>query len=267
MIRIVKTSVVVSLMAICTTVTAQESTEKILLPVVLNEPVSGAEGSIWTTELAITNRGTTPIEISGLITDCPFGAGCTEPYLVPPGQTVFPDPYTPTFAHPPVAFLRVDPARLSDLDFQLRVRDLSREHLTWGTDVPVIPESASLSGENGMIDIPNDPTARLRLRLYDFTPAAGHAINLKAFSVDPDARHPSDQQDVFLSEVVVPLVPPDPESNVSGYWELDLATLDIPEDVQRFRLVLEPSDHQIRYWALLSITNNETQHITIITPD
>jgi hypothetical protein len=36
---------------------------------------------------------------------------------------------------------------------------------------------------------------------------------------------------------------------------------------QLLRIVLDPVSADLRFWAFVSVTNNETQHVTVITPN
>jgi hypothetical protein len=38
------------------------------------------------------------------------------------------------------------------------------------------------------------------------------------------------------------------------------------EDSARARIEIEPTLPDMRVWAFVSITNNETQHVTLVTP-
>lgn len=245
---------------------AQTPMERLLLPVVIREPLLGAHGSLWVTELVINNHSNLEVKLGGVVNDCPLSAGCTGPAVLPGQATVFPIPLLG--GQPPTMFLLVEEGRVRDVDVQLRVRDLSRATLTWGTEVPVIHESRALGGTVGLLDIPRNSTSRLRLRFYDFNPSPAHTLHISGYEIDPTVFLPERAlPDPLLFDFVVTFQLPGPDANKPGYWELDLSSIPMPDGIERFRLVIEPSHAEMRYWTFVSITNNETQHITLITPD
>jgi hypothetical protein len=68
--------------------------------------------------------------------------------------------------------------------------------------------------------------------------------------------------DTLLNELTATAVP----MADHGYLMLsDLLPGTIATD-ERVRIVVEPLEPDTPYWAFVSITNNETQHITISTP-
>jgi len=62
--------------------------EKVLLPVVVEGPLSGAFGSSWVTEIRILNRGPEAVAVFGILPNCFFE--CADPAILNPGVTFRP---------------------------------------------------------------------------------------------------------------------------------------------------------------------------------
>jgi hypothetical protein len=235
---------------------------KHLLPVYVPtaSPVPGAHGSEWVTELAVTNRGETAVVLDGLIS---CGGITTCPVLqISPGATIIDPPVDENGALPGHFFHW---SGESTVDVVLRVRDLSRQAQTWGTSVPVVPETEFTSSEIGLLDLPVSPDFRTLVRIYDLETAGGGAVRLKIYQPSDSL----DAADVLLRELVVPLTYDAGGSyRQPGYAELPLWQ-QVPIDrIDRVRVTIEPaaSDAPLRFWAFATATNNETQHVTVIAP-
>src|SRR6266545_1952520 len=112
--------------------------EKVLVPVFLQGPLPGRFGSLWTTEAWILNSAAEPVDIQAYLRPCQFECGPPIP-PTPPGISFRPN----LVGSPPGLqghFLFVDRRFASDVAISLRLRDLSRQSMTWGTEVPVVRE-------------------------------------------------------------------------------------------------------------------------------
>jgi len=159
-------------------------------------------------------------------------------------------------------FRRGDAAKVT---FNLRIQDLSRAAQTWGTEIPVVRESAFRIGITSLIDIPLDSRFRQMLRVYDPDAAAGALILARIFDdggTTPIVEVPLQFQVRKSNNVVTTaLLPFRP-----GYAQLDLGGLPELRGHAGARVELQPLTPQLRYWAFVSVTNNDTQHVTTITP-
>jgi hypothetical protein len=77
--------------------------------------------------------------------------------------------------------------------------------------------------------------------------------------------------DVELANVVVTLSPRSPDSGlpfVPGFAQLPSLTEQFPQLVAAplVRITVEPLTEDLRFWAFVSVTNSETQHVTLVTP-
>lgn len=250
---------------------AQTTFERVLLPVTIEFQLPGAYGSLWESPLVLLNDGPTPIEVQGIPTSCRLGAGCTDPQILGPGATIT----TRTGLEPPAGqgkFLHVEKGRAADLNVLLRVHDISRQTKTWGTVVPTVHESEALTETSQLLDIGLTPESRALLRVYDFDPAPGRVVRLRLFRVDP-TRSTTDQQvqdqllgDVFLTFDARLDENPPGRTFYPGYAAVMLSDLPVLATTQRLRVEVIPETAGLRYWAFVSVTNNETQHVTIMPP-
>jgi len=221
--------------------------ERVLVPVWFSGP--GAFGSNWTTEVTLLNpsffdfepyrRAPLPLVAHGRTTALSFGASRT-------GGALF---FAPR---------EVSPATR----FGSRVRDTSREGDDWGTEVRVARESDFRTADFSLLDIPVDARFRQTLRIYD-PDSVESLVEVRAYAMDG----------TFLAgrNVRLQSANPCPAFQPCASDDPAAATLDLlaffPEAAgqQRVSVDIRPLEGQ-RLWALATVTNNQTQHVTVITP-
>jgi hypothetical protein len=231
--------------------------QKVLLPVILEKPVPGAFGSLWSSEVTVYNGGNTPLGVGGIYL-CHLGTTCAPSEALSPKTTYFTQIPSGTFQVIPSGdvvgkFLSVQASSLQDLSVNLRVVDLSRAATDRGTDIPTVRESAAARATVELLAVPSVAPYRSLLRLYDFDPGPGHSVLVKVFSFDGLI----DQRSIIFRQ-------PADRTQFPGYAELDLSYLAPP--VGEVRVEVAPSTDGLRFWAMASTTNNDTQHVTITTP-
>jgi hypothetical protein len=216
--------------------------EQVLIPL-RGGVVPGAHGSLWTTELLVHNQSDEPATRH----ICPGWIG-GFPSTIPARVT---QTFVPSNSYLPPVFACVD----EELVFNLRVRDLSRQALTWGTEIPVI-RKADLLEEVALPGVPTDSRFRQTLRVYNWLHDDALSYSIQALS--PEGA-------VLLDRALVPqqirLYP--------GYAEIIDIVAQHPElsAHEIITLRIAPNVPDLGIWAFVSITNNETQHVTLITPD
>jgi hypothetical protein len=137
----------------------------------------------------------------------------------------------------------------------LRVFDISRSATNRGTDVPAIRESEAWTTPIQLLDVPTAPPFRSLLRVYDFDPADGHAVLVNVYGFG--------QLETRSVALLPPTIVPNTISS-PGYAEYDLSHLgDVGRNV---RVEVVPLSAGLRFWAMVSTTNNDTQHVTLTTP-
>ena len=201
--------------------TFEDSTtyERLLLPVVVSN-APGAFGSIWTTEVLLSNNTDAAVSIQNVV--------------IQPHQSVS----LPAANEPNGVFLLVP---RGNVDVQLRVRDLSREAQTFGTSIPVVrtTEFRPIVRIHG---VPTDSRFRSTLRIYNY-PGESGAVRLQIFDEATGA--------LLVSNTVTAFIQPVPP--FTGH---DRVRIEVDSNVDPPRPI----------WAFVSITNNETQHVTVIAP-
>jgi len=234
--------------------------EKMLFPVVANSnPIPGALGSQWLTDVSVLNTGSTPITISGSFS-C---FSCFTTPKLPPGITYR---LLPTSQQ----FLLVEKGRADDIRATVRIHDLSRDATSAGADVPFARER-DFSDRIDLLGIPTDARFRRTLRIYSLDPVATY-VAIRQY-VEPEQSILSGVQigpfaDTFIGQVTSHLAAPDPRF---AWWEShpassELGDLPFPPAGGTVRLELRPLTPGTKIWAFLSLTNNETQTVTIIAP-
>ena len=231
--------------------------ERVLFPVLFD--ARGAGGSLWRSEAVIANPGPWFVENWNAIEqivciDYPCGE------RLPPGtqQAVTGG----RFQHG--VYLLVPRREAERLSFSLRVRDVSREAESFGTEIPVLRESDMFPAQTAMtlLDVPLDPRYRSKLRIYA-TPRASASVarQTRVTTVDPGTG-------VRISRRVE-LVE---RCSGAACTTPAYAEINLPPDGQGRRVNIYVTADATAVspgvaWAFVTITNNETQQVTIVTPD
>lgn len=235
--------------------------ERYLIPVTVRQ-LPGANGSIWSTEWLV--RNSTDLPFAMIFDACPPNVSpcpttwvegrSTEAYSIvargdgTEGAYVYvPKPMTPSMS--------------------LRVRDLSRNAQSFGTELPIVRDS-DYRGAMELLDVPTDPRYRSTLRLYGPGPAT-HYANVSVFS-EPGGRL-IESYEVELSGMIHV---PGGFALHPSYAQLDPLTPAVRAAGERVRIVVRsllsfpgpPPNASIPMYAFLTITNNETQQVTTVTP-
>jgi hypothetical protein len=243
-----------------------EQFRRVLFPIYIR-PAEGAFGSRWTSELSIFADAEAPVEFFPFVFQCGV-CTCPPPPTLQPMQNrvLHQNPYLlplqPTTN--PGLFLYVSSSDAPHMSYQLRSRDVSREQQTWGTEIPVVREEEFRRHRVNLLDVPMRSGFRHTLRIYSHDGTPGTArVRLFDAAGDQIAEH-----EVFLRPGSLPYhwrgyfeLPTDP-----AYGQLDMGEILTPgSGSARGRIVIEPAG-EARIWAMLSVTHNETQHVTIISP-
>ncbi|HYS54102.1 MAG TPA: IPT/TIG domain-containing protein [Thermoanaerobaculia bacterium] len=225
--------------------------DRILLPI-FTPPVKGAFGSQFYTFFSIWN-------IVG--PDIPVFA-----FAVPPCSFLCPPPPSPqpillqTRQGAPASIFQFDgdPGRLvfipkgafDRVAASLRVSDLSRSKESFGTRIPIVPERDFRSDFLALLDVPMTPGFRNTMRIYSLDPQT--SVHVRVIRYDSTKIYA--ESDIALRDSADMFHP--------GYAQVSDFGNVPPDSV---RIEIEPRSGK-RIWALVSVTNNETQHITVVTP-
>lgn len=246
--------------------------ERVLIPVLKFQPVPGAAGSLWSTEFWMRNNATEPVAIYQYDwVLCSIGA-CIPEYppipATPPGISS-----RPILDGFPGVFLFVDRRHAKDVSFGLRARDLSRQSSTWGTEVPIVRESGFKTGAFFLVDVPTGAGFRSAIRIYGLETSVPGEVIVRIRSLDSNIRSPFQgeaREDVLLAESVVRLVPPFGASIAPFYPVFaemtDLGSIPAVTGHDRVSVEIVPATPGFAVWAFASIVHNESQHLTVISP-
>jgi len=230
--------------------TAQESEfARVLIPVHTDE-LPGANGSLWYSDIwlhANTDQGAWILPQT--VTD-------VGPYT---HQTVRLSLYRAGAGQAPGQLILVTRAALDDVQFNLRVRDLSRQGETWGTEVPVVPEHKFLAKPVALLPVPLGSGFRSTVRVYGLEQTGG-SVRVRVSSIANDeagGRGVLYDAVWHLAPTVSQFTPP--------YAEIPIYVI-LPASPATARIDVEPVTPGFRFWALASVTHNETQHVTVISP-
>lgn len=204
----------------------------------------GAHGSLWNTELTAFNTGRKAVS---LFWSCVM-SGCIY-HLIEPGEAETIPSFTPTVM-PGMYFSAWD--GLDDIRFYLRVYDESRSDSNWGTWIPVVRWDTLCATQVDFINVPNDPQFRHTLRLYTGVGRSSTVV-VRYFDTGNGALL-HEEQAVFAGATYLG----------AGYAQLSSESVPIPDHVARFRIEAQIAADQGPLWGLVTVTNNETQAVTIV---
>ncbi len=236
----------------------RQNYEAVLIPVTVapSNPVNGANGSRWLTELWLRNAGTRAVEYFYGYPNCT--ESCTGdspfPYITPLTTVTVAGGLTDGS----LAYLQRGGADSFSLSF--RVRDISRASDNAGTDIPIVREEDFRSTAIELLNVPIDSITRTALRIYDvdalaardatvrvFAMTGGNAVALRTVTLTPRDR-PQAGFVLLSSYSVIP--------------DLKSALPELPDG--RYRVEVIPNN--FTGWAFTASTNNDTQLVTTVTP-
>ena len=232
-----------------------------LIPLV-SHGVRGSHGSVWDSELYVFNGSNEPLRMPGF-SDSPV-------LPIEASLVIAPHVTEELFLYPrdgvDGAFLFVPNTMVSTTKMSLRIRDTSQNATSLGDEVPVV-RADQAAHELTIFDVPVDPKYRALLRIYGFTPAPMPV----RVTIYPEIGVPALRQfDVTLHGIVNAAFDPFPLH--PAYIALDPLGDEIRSSIVRrvrieitnFAPIITPPPAKI--WAFVSLTNNETNQVTLVTP-
>lgn len=223
--------------------------EQLLLPVFL-EPLKGAYGSEFRTELnGLNTSNTQVVEVWGLETTChPSPPACDwlrEPmvYLNPWRDGTDLSDYRVYQTGSPGRYIEVPRDQIDDFAMTLRVYDTSRSAENFGTEIPVVRTSDFHRNKIfALLDVPLDSRFRKMLRLYATGPTT------------VDLLVGNDTYKVQL------------EAGAHVFDPAYAQFTAFPKGTGTIRVLASVKKDGPAVWGFITVTNNETQQITTITP-
>jgi hypothetical protein len=230
--------------------------DAILFPIFL-PPVQGAFGSEFHTTARVASRGE-QIDLYGVDRACliadsprtpsvPFKIGLNEDQLI-------------TACSRSVGrMFYVAEGRGTDLVANLRVTDVSRQNASHGVEIPVVRDDDFTVEKIVLLGVPIDARFRNTLRVYGMPgQGTGYARVVINGVTHPIALNWSG--DMFEPMVATFTDFPRPDQLPAGQKTITV-TIELPPSGPVALVGPTP------IWAFVSVTNNETQEITTITPN
>jgi hypothetical protein len=213
---------------------AQEIPEESVLHLVpiVAEKAPGGFGSIWSTELLAFNASQTRTVISG---PCQTSLCVNE--VVPAGSTANVTLFRRDGRE---SFIYTYPKVLT---LQARVFDESRQALNWGTHLPVVEWDAEKGNEFWFVRVPTAEPFRHSVRAFRHFEAGPVPIRVRYYDVETNELLAERSDDAYGS---------------SAWHSFNVAEIAGRETVR----IEVTSDSPI--WAMVSVTNEETQFVTIL---
>ncbi|MFZ2492258.1 MAG: IPT/TIG domain-containing protein [Thermoanaerobaculia bacterium] len=228
--------------------------QRYLLPIFV-PPVVGAYGSEFRSELRLWN----PTAFLGRIWGAPSGPLVVGPDYVDLNPL---DLLPSTGQASPSASASGGPGRLIDITrdaaegmaMNLRVYDTSRSAQNFGTELPIVPDT-EFRPVIALTGVPLDPRYRWMLRVYGLGWTYGARVTIGNETRQVRLSTPVNIYDPPYAQIVGPEPvagsPTTTTIRIEGLAASPLDPIHAPK---------------VQIWAFVSITNNETQHITTITP-
>lgn len=242
------------------TVHAADTQETYFLPVYARTRIPGAFGSEWVARLTIHNAGETFVRFGPC--NVPSASPCPPVVFgIQPGETLVDPRVGLTDAGLRGRFVYLDSEHARDVDMKLRLADVSRQTLDSGTEIPV-PRAGDFRGTTiRLLNVPIGGAARTTLRIFELLDRGDAArVSVAIYTIDgvplshfTQAFNPSGyaHQDGF--------------AYAPSFIESALEPL-IGTELRHVRIDITPVSDNTRIWAYASITNNATQHVTLVTP-
>ena len=154
---------------------------------------------------------------------------------------------------------------INDLSMSLRLWELSRQSVDAGVEIPVIRSSELRTTTTELMSVPLHGNFRLMLRVYD-TVHKEARFRVRIYAQEEGI---GDSVPLIETELVATTAGEGPfrlepaYAQYSGIESLLLNPVPRPDFV---RVKIEPLTEGSMFWALVAITNNETQRVTLVTP-
>lgn len=241
----------------------QAEYQRVMLPIYFDGVIHGAHGSEWTTSLWVRNNGTDDVRVAPWA--CAAGAVCPAvypwTYSLRASQSL--RKLVPLAANDgnPSRMLYLSQAGSDEVSFSLRFADRSRGLVDAGIDLPVIRENEALHDSAHLFSVPLNSSFRVLLRLYEM----GEASSRFRVTIYPQSEL---EEQPIHSEEVSTTVAEGTFPEKAGYAQLDITALLRLEKAwpATVRLEITPLTEGSRFWSFASVTNNDTQIVTLVTP-
>lgn len=240
--------------------------EPVLLPIYFPGTIEGAHGSRWQADLWIRNGSNETALLAPW--PCPPDEAC--PATIPLTYSLLPGRHlrglSPHFQvdSNPGHLLWVSRDTVDDVAFSLRFADTARGELNGGTDMPVVRERDLHLDSLNLLNVPMTHDYRVLLRLYE-TAYRDSSFRIAFYAYDASGV----QRVLYQDELGITNPQDGPFRTESGYLQYDVTRLldmDSTAWPETIHVEITPLKPGSRFWAMASVTNNDTQLVTLVTP-
>lgn len=229
----------------------------VLIPIVAPEEIAGDFDAIWRTELRVRNDSDQPVSLEAL--DCPIPCSIPANRERVLEETRFGEGIV----------LRVTPEQNEALHFSLRLIEGSDVQLN-ETELPVVRESELETGRLYLLGAPVRANQRVTLRHYLVDTDDPERFHTWLVAVN-DSETGAALGSVFIGSTLasgdapIPAEHPELDAGVTTLTSLfDLAR---ERGSERVTIRISPLiGAGARYWAFLTIVDNETNSVELVTP-
>ncbi len=248
-----------------------ETYERFLLPVFIGQ-TPGTNGSLFSTSLTVFNTSVSyDLRIWGLEEHCGVNVICPPPDYAEP-VVVRPYAAEGVFFEGPVILPNGNPGRFvyvpkteaNRFAATLRAFDVSRSSQNYGTQMPVVRESDFSNEPIALPDVPMRPPFRNTLRIYSTTPTKAYVWFAGPEIIGSPTITPPAGQEVILREGMNEFDPAYAQFTRFEEYPHNLTVVVQPGEPSCLGCV--PPPPAAKLWAFITVTNNDTQHITTIFP-
>jgi hypothetical protein len=223
--------------------------ESVLFPAAVSG--AGAYGALWETRIGLRSGPT----ILTSPVDTLFHGHCVEPCDARPAAD---STVVVTGVHRPRGWIEYVPRQSSaSVWFSERVANLSPGKDNGDTSIPVAREQDMLERTFWLVDVPNEAGSRIAMRMYSIDGQATARVVVRSLTNDSHVIGAA-----FDFTVTA----------VDGTFDLAEATIgDLVARNPRLSglgplMISVTPEANRRLWAFVSVTNNETGHVTIVAP-
>ena len=197
-----------------------------------------------------------------------FGIQCTLDGQLEPNWPSVPLQFLAGYPESAI-LVHVESTHASQVTFGSRVRELSRLADSAGTEVPVIREDRFSTSSADLVNVPVNPGLRQTLRIYALPDVPDPEVEVRYYRQPNDSGPRFDTTIELLRANRVRLRMREASEPVNVFPAIaEVGNIEtFPELVSEETIWIEvaPLTPGLRIFALLSLTDNDTQQVTIIS--
>jgi len=233
--------------------------EEIIIPIAI-QPISAAYGTRWVSDISVFNDSDDSVAIGPEICSSIGRAYVCDPppARVPPHSSMRIEPWS-VYADYPFMILHPPADHVGNLHFTVRLRETSRDPDGPGTEIPVL---RTKDFQQKQVWLPSIPTStRFRANLRVFTRASIITVRVKDNTTG----------ELLAQREIRRLIPTDGDSFGTLTFN-DLFEAPVVRAHEKVRIEVESGSEVwspsvfLPVWAMVTLTDNESQRVQVFTP-